>query len=124
MAGGFTSGVSAGGGGGGGGGGSSKVKTEDDVVVEGNRGGGKMMQPQGQDLMRVQTLGGRVKIPEQGDPVYMLAAFRGSKYSCLVSCSCSYRSGLVANSCCSLTRKSTSVSSLRCRPVTSSTSPS
>ncbi|CAK42531.1 uncharacterized protein An15g05780 [Aspergillus niger] len=30
-------------------------------------------------LMRVQTLGGRIKSPEDGDPVYMLAAFRGDK---------------------------------------------
>ncbi|KAE8354171.1 hypothetical protein BDV28DRAFT_131519 [Aspergillus coremiiformis] len=29
-------------------------------------------------LLRVQTLGGRIKIPEDGDPVYMLAAFRGN----------------------------------------------
>lgn len=27
-------------------------------------------------LLRVQTLGGRVKVPEGGDPVYMLATFR------------------------------------------------
>ncbi|KAF7162694.1 hypothetical protein CNMCM6106_009515 [Aspergillus hiratsukae] len=31
----------------------------------------------GSDIMRVQTLGGRIKGPEDGDPVYMLAAFRG-----------------------------------------------
>ncbi|KAL5332273.1 Sin-like protein conserved region-domain-containing protein, partial [Aspergillus crustosus] len=30
-------------------------------------------------LLKVQTLGGRVKSPEDGDPVYMLAAFRGDK---------------------------------------------
>ncbi|KKK14781.1 hypothetical protein AOCH_004192 [Aspergillus ochraceoroseus] len=28
-------------------------------------------------LLKVQTLGGRIKGPEDGDPVYMLAAFRG-----------------------------------------------
>lgn len=28
-------------------------------------------------LLRTQTLGGSIKIPEVGDPVYMLAAFRG-----------------------------------------------
>ncbi|KAL5002960.1 Sin-like protein conserved region-domain-containing protein [Aspergillus recurvatus] len=30
-------------------------------------------------LLKVQTLGGRIKTPEDGDPVYMLAAFRGDK---------------------------------------------
>ncbi|KAL4945996.1 hypothetical protein BDV06DRAFT_183364 [Aspergillus oleicola] len=30
-------------------------------------------------LLKVQTLGGRIKSPEDGDPVYMLAAFRGDK---------------------------------------------
>ncbi|KAL3473390.1 Sin-like protein conserved region-domain-containing protein [Aspergillus californicus] len=30
-------------------------------------------------LLKVQTLGGRIKNPEDGDPVYMLAAFRGDK---------------------------------------------
>lgn len=29
-----------------------------------------------ESMLRVQTLGGRVKVPEEGDPVYMLAAFR------------------------------------------------
>jgi DNA-directed RNA polymerase len=34
---------------------------------------------EGSDIMRVQTLGGRIKGPEDGDPVYMLAAFRGRR---------------------------------------------
>lgn len=32
-------------------------------------------------LLRVQTLGGRVKVPEEGDPVYMLATFRDGIHS-------------------------------------------
>ncbi|KAL1886645.1 hypothetical protein Plec18167_000577 [Paecilomyces lecythidis] len=32
----------------------------------------------GDSLLCVQTLGGRIKPPEDGDPVYMLGAFRGS----------------------------------------------
>ena len=65
MAGGFATG------GGSGGGGTGKVKVEGDFVEEGPKGliGGG-------DLLRVQTLGGRIKVPETGDPVYMLATFR------------------------------------------------
>lgn len=69
MAGGFSSG-------GGGGNNGGKVKVEDgagDVEMGGiGEGTGS--------LMRLQTLGGRVEAPEGGDPVYMLAAFRGSMY--------------------------------------------
>ena len=48
--------------------GGSRVKAEDEE--EGKRP---------QSLMRTQTLAGRVKVPVEGDPVYMLGAFRGSK---------------------------------------------
>ena len=73
MAGGFSSGggqpaatsASAGGGRGG-----PRVKAETE---------NEQKRMQSQDLMKVQTLAGRVKVPEEGDPVYMLAAFRGSK---------------------------------------------
>ncbi|RAL14984.1 uncharacterized protein BO97DRAFT_404001 [Aspergillus homomorphus CBS 101889] len=66
MAGGFSTGGS-------GGGASGKVKVE---------GGGPPMDFDGgkgetAQLLRVQTLGGRIKGPEGGDPVYMLGAFRG-----------------------------------------------
>ncbi|GFF76311.1 hypothetical protein IFM61392_09976 [Aspergillus lentulus] len=64
LAGGFSSGAAAGGG---------KVKMEGNVDVE----MGGMDSKEGSDIMRVQTLGGRIKGPEDGDPVYMLAAFRG-----------------------------------------------
>ncbi|OJZ85753.1 hypothetical protein ASPFODRAFT_163236 [Aspergillus luchuensis CBS 106.47] len=63
MAGGFSSG------GAGGGGASAKVKMEDAADAKSETA----------SLMRVQTLGGRIKSPEDGDPVYMLAAFRGDK---------------------------------------------
>ncbi|BCR90044.1 uncharacterized protein ACHE_51242A [Aspergillus chevalieri] len=69
MAGGF-SGGSAGSGGGG------KVKMEDgDVEMGGIKKGGDAEDTA--SLLRLQTLGGRKKTPEDGDPVYMLAAFRG-----------------------------------------------
>lgn len=71
MAGGFSTG------GGGGGGSSGKVKGEDgtmDVEMGGTDDRDTA------SLMRVQTLGGRVKTPEGGDPVYMLAAFRGRTF--------------------------------------------
>jgi DNA-directed RNA polymerase len=65
MAGGFSGGAPGG----------SKVKMEAGGDVEmGGMGNGDSA-----SLLRVQTLGGRIKIPEEGDPVYMLAAFRGSK---------------------------------------------
>lgn len=34
----------------------------------------------GTSILRVQTLGGRIKPPVDGDPVYMLGAFRGSEF--------------------------------------------
>ncbi|KAE8311810.1 hypothetical protein BDV41DRAFT_315564 [Aspergillus transmontanensis] len=65
MAGGFSGGSLAGG---------NKVKMEAGGDVEmGGMGNGDSA-----SLLRVQTLGGRIKIPEEGDPVYMLAAFRGN----------------------------------------------
>ncbi|KAL2868075.1 uncharacterized protein BJX67DRAFT_380280 [Aspergillus lucknowensis] len=51
-------------------GGQGKVKGEDS---QGDGGGTEA------SLLKVQTLGGRIKSPEEGDPVYMLAAFRGDK---------------------------------------------
>ncbi|EAU37392.1 conserved hypothetical protein [Aspergillus terreus NIH2624] len=60
MAGGFTAGGSGSG---------AKVKAEADVEMGGTG--------EAASLLRVQTLGGRIKSPEEGDPVYMLAAFRG-----------------------------------------------
>ncbi|EAW14418.1 uncharacterized protein ACLA_074550 [Aspergillus clavatus NRRL 1] len=63
LAGGFSSGTSSGG----------KVKMEGAGDVE----MGGMEGKDGSDILRVQTLGGRIKGPEDGDPVYMLAAFRG-----------------------------------------------
>lgn len=80
MAGGFSSGPAVPGVG-------PRVKAENNAgnggngnVVELGADGNSKMQSS-QELLRVQTLGGRVKIPEKGDPVYMLAAFRGSEYS-------------------------------------------
>jgi len=83
MAGGF-SGGSAGSGGGG------KVKMEDgDVEMGGIKKGGDAEDTA--SLLRLQTLGGRKKTPEDGDPVYMLAAFRGStflSFPVLLVCAC------------------------------------
>lgn len=42
----------------------------------------------GDSLLRVQTLGGRIKPPEDGDPVYMLGAFRGSELYLLNESTC------------------------------------
>lgn len=72
MAGGFS--VS---GGQGGGQGQGKVKAEDMKAEEGMVG---MASGDQTPLLKVQTLGGRIKTPEDGDPVYMLAAFRGGMY--------------------------------------------
>lgn len=70
MAGGFSSG----------GGGSVKAKVEDGVGIVGDVEMGGTEDRDSASLLRMQTLGGRVKTPEGGDPVYMLAAFRGSMY--------------------------------------------
>ena len=72
MAGGFSSGPSTSGTGVGT---QMKMENDDAMDIDGERSS----KTQSQDLLRVQTLGGRVKIPEKGDPVYMLAAFRGRK---------------------------------------------
>lgn len=77
MAGGFNTGGAVPGAGAGAGGGGRGVKTEGDVEmadVEEKKG------EAGASLLRVQTLGGRIKVPEEGDPVYMLGAFRRSEY--------------------------------------------
>ncbi|KAL4920729.1 DNA-directed RNA polymerase III subunit Rpc5 [Aspergillus aurantiobrunneus] len=56
--------------------GAGKVKAESGGVKSEDVG----MAPGDQTpLLKVQTLGGRIKSPEDGDPVYMLAAFRGDK---------------------------------------------
>lgn len=83
MAGGFSSGSMASGGG--------RVKAEGggDVEVLDNK---KVVDPS--SLVRTQALGGRIKPQEEGDPVYMLATFKGSKcalfklfcHSCANSC--------------------------------------
>ncbi|KAA8648287.1 hypothetical protein EYZ11_001973 [Aspergillus tanneri] len=62
MAGGFSSG---------GVGGKVKMEGAGDVEMSGMGSG------ESASLLRMQTLGGRIKNPENGDPVYMLAAFRG-----------------------------------------------
>ncbi|KAL3467261.1 Sin-like protein conserved region-domain-containing protein [Aspergillus heterothallicus] len=55
-----------------------KVKSEDGGQGSGH---GSLGGNEGTEasLLKVQTLGGRIKSPEDGDPVYMLAAFRGDK---------------------------------------------
>lgn len=73
MAGGFSGG--GGGGGGitaaaGGAGPGAKVKNEPDAMME------DKSESAAASLLRNQTLGGRIKVPEEGDPVYMLATFR------------------------------------------------
>lgn len=67
MAGGFSTGGIPGGGG--------RVKAEgnDDIEVLDNK---KVVDPS--SLIRTQALGGRIKPAEEGDPVYMLATFKGS----------------------------------------------
>lgn len=68
MAGGFTAGSLAAGG--------ARVKSEGngDIEVLDNK---KIVDTS--SLIRTQSLGGRIKPPEEGDPVYMLATFKGSK---------------------------------------------
>lgn len=78
MAGGFASGA------GGGGGGQVKVKAEagvDGGVDEVEEIGGKISEAAAAGMLRVQTLGGRVKSPEEGDPVYMLGTFRDGEFA-------------------------------------------
>lgn len=57
--------------------GAARVKVEDEDVdmVDDDRTG----KPQAKSLLKVQTLGGMIKNPQDGDPLYMLGAFRGSK---------------------------------------------
>ncbi|OJJ51135.1 hypothetical protein ASPZODRAFT_127154 [Penicilliopsis zonata CBS 506.65] len=47
------------------------------VKMEGSSGDVEMGGTNRKEYLGLQTLGGRIKIPEEGDPVYMLAAFRG-----------------------------------------------
>ncbi|KAJ0427119.1 DNA-directed RNA polymerase III subunit Rpc5 [Aspergillus carlsbadensis] len=73
MAGGFSVG------GGSGNAAQGKVKSEEGQGKGyGSLGGGSSEGTEA-SLLKVQTLGGRIKSPEDGDPVYMLAAFRGDK---------------------------------------------
>lgn len=75
LAGGFNSHNTAGAGGGGGGNG-SRVKTEgEDVEMQ----DAKAMKS-GQTILRTQTLAGRMKEPVDGEPLYMLGAFRGCMF--------------------------------------------
>lgn len=69
MAGGFTAGSLAAGG--------ARVKSEGngDIEVLDKK---KIVDTS--SLIRTQSLGGRIKPPEEGDPVYMLATFKGSKF--------------------------------------------
>jgi hypothetical protein len=74
MAGGFSVG-----GGSGGNAAQGKVKSEEEQGKGyGSLGGGSNEGTEA-SLLKVQTLGGRIKSPEDGDPVYMLAAFRGGE---------------------------------------------
>lgn len=107
MAGGF-SGGSAGGGNGG------RVKVEEEVEMGGVKKGGD--QDETASLLRLQTLGGGIKTPEGGDPVYMLAAFRGSTF--LSTSSVRLRPWLI------MSRESTSFSRVGCGPVTPTITPS
>jgi hypothetical protein len=88
MAGGFSAG-----GGSGGSAAQGKVKSEEGQGKGyGSLGGGAGNEGTEASLLKVQTLGGRIKSPEDGDPVYMLAAFRGGE--CLLS------GFTLGNSCC------------------------
>lgn len=73
MAGGFSSGGATGATGGGGGRVKLEEKTLDVEMLDKDRKASVE-----QTLMRTQALGGRIKTPEEGDPVYMLATFHGS----------------------------------------------
>jgi hypothetical protein len=75
MAGGF----SVGGGSGGGSAAQGKVKSEEGQGKGYGSVGGGSNEGTEASLLKVQTLGGRIKSPEDGDPVYMLAAFRGGE---------------------------------------------
>lgn len=70
MAGGFTAGNMASGG--------ARVKNEGngDIEILDNK---KMVDTSA--LIQTKTVGGRIKPPEEGDPVYMLATFKGSMLS-------------------------------------------
>lgn len=77
MAGGFNTGVNAPAKGG------KAAKGDDDS--DDDFAGGYARDPEEEDrragvLMAKQTIGGRIKEPVEGDPVYMLGAFRDSEY--------------------------------------------
>lgn len=54
----------------------ARVKAEDVEMSDVKGEGGKA-----ETMLRVQTLGGRIKDAEDGDPLYMLGAFRGSMFT-------------------------------------------
>lgn len=70
MAGGFSAGAAGGSGG--------RVKTETNSDLEPFDMRKKV---DSSSAVRTQPLGGRIKPPEEGDPVYMLATFKGSTYA-------------------------------------------
>jgi hypothetical protein len=109
MAGGFSTGGIPGGGG--------RIKAEsiDDVEVLDNKKG---MDPSA--LLRTQSLGGRIKPAEEGDPVYMLATFKGSMF---ITHPLVQRNGIFFMDIANMTiRKSASISRFRCGPITTSNS--
>lgn len=71
MAGGFSGGSARGGSAG------AKVKTDPGEPMAEDKS-----ESAADSLLRVQTLGGRIKVPEEGDPVYMLATFRDGWFPC------------------------------------------
>lgn len=78
LAGGFNSHSSTAGGGNGGGG---RVKTEGGEDVEMKDVKGSSNNKNASTILRTQTLAGRMKEPVDGEPVYMLGAFRGSVFT-------------------------------------------
>lgn len=75
LAGGFNSHSSTAGNGGGGGGGRVKTEGREDVEMKDVKG---QNNKNASTILRTQTLAGRMKEPVDGEPVYMLGAFRGS----------------------------------------------
>ncbi|KAL1969646.1 hypothetical protein VTN77DRAFT_8199 [Rasamsonia byssochlamydoides] len=57
-------------------GGRVKMESEDVEMMDAGYDE-KTAKPQATSLLKVQTLGGRIKEPQDGDPLYMLGAFRG-----------------------------------------------
>lgn len=57
-----------------------RVKIETEDIETRNIADEQDKKGQGESLLNLQTLGGRIKESEDGDPLYMLGAFRGSVY--------------------------------------------